>query len=286
VQGSYVRIRGFIKEGYAPGALFGVKILQPCSTYKNPTTDAKGGCYNAGETPYDQNRDGKPDTDAQLRAALANAINPTALNLLRADDDGNGDFFDHYQGKPFPDWQGAFGGNLRIGKAWRIGTLFEYKTGNYTITDLTDAFRNSSPTLGRNKIAASTVTSALLNPASSAQQRYDAAQQWLGLVALSPYDGYNQNKPGDFVRWRELSLTYTAPRRFASKIGAQELSLVGAVRNLLLWTRYPGTDPEINENGTSNSLSSNQIDNNFYDASDAFGLPIPRRFTFTARLSF
>ena len=36
--------------------------------------------------------------------------------LLRADDDGNGDFLDHYQGKIFPDWSGAFGGNLRIGR--------------------------------------------------------------------------------------------------------------------------------------------------------------------------
>jgi hypothetical protein len=279
-----VRIRGFIKEGYAPGALFGAKIMQPCSSYGGATP--KGGCLQPGETPYDQNNDGKPDTEAQLRAALGAAIDPSNLRLLRADDDGNGDFLDHYQGKPFPDWQGAFGGNLRLGKAWRLSSLFEYKAGHYTITDLTDAFRNSSPTLGRNRIESSTVVATLLNPASTADQRYAAAQQWLGLVALSPYDGYNQNKPGDFIRWRELSLSYQTPRRFASRIGARDLSLVAAVRNLMLWTRYPGTDPEINFNGTSNSLSSNQIDNNFYDASDTFGLPIPRRFTFSVRAAF
>jgi TonB-linked SusC/RagA family outer membrane protein len=286
VQGSYVRIRGFIKEGYTPGSLFGVKIFQPCASYANPSTQAKGGCYQSGETPYDQNRDGKPDTEAQLKAVLANPINPTNFVLLRADDDGNGLFDDHYQGKPFPDWQGAFGGNVRLGKSWRLSNVFEYKAGHYTITDLTDSFRNASPTLGRNKIAAATVEATLLNPASTADQRFAAAQQWLGLVALSPYDGYNQNKPGDFIRWREVSLTYTTPRGIASKVGARELSLVAAARNLVLWTRYPGTDPEINFNGTSNSLSSAQTDNNFYEASDVFGLPIPRRFTFSARLAF
>jgi TonB-linked SusC/RagA family outer membrane protein len=286
VQGSYVRIRGFIKEGYTPGALFGAKILQSCSSYKNPTSDAKGGCLRSGETPYDQNRDGKPDTEAQLKAALGTAINPTNLLLLRADDDGNGDFLDHYQGKPYPDWQGAFGGNLRIGKAWRVANVFEYKAGHYTISDLTDSFRNASPALGRNRIEASNVEATLLNPASTADQRYAAAQDWLGLVALSPYDGYNQNKPGDFIRWRELSLTYTTPKWIASRVRASDLSLSVAGRNLLLWTRYTGTDPEVNFNGTSNSLGSDQTDNNFYEASDTFGLPIPRRFTFSVRVGF
>ena len=36
----------------------------------------------------------------------------------------------------------------------------------------------------------------------------------------------------------------------------------------------------------ANSLSSAQTDNNFYEASDAFGLPIPRRFTFSVRAAF
>lgn len=286
VQGSYVRIRGFIKEGYAPGSLFGAKIMAPCSSYSNPTTQAVGGCLKPGETPFTLGTTGRAATQAELLAALANPINPTNLKLLRADDNGNGDYLDHYQGKPMPDWQGAFGGNLRVGKRWKVATLFEYKTGNYTITNLTDAFRNASPTLGRNKMAASKVEATLLNPASTAEQRYDAAMKWLGLVALSPYDGANQNDPGDMIRWRELSLTYTAPAALASRIGASEMSFMFAARNLMLWTRYPGTDPEANWGGISNSLSSNQIDNNFYESSDTFALPLPRRFALTVRLGF
>jgi TonB-linked SusC/RagA family outer membrane protein len=286
VDPTYVRTRQFIREGYAPGSLFGAKVLQPCGRYRDPAADARGGCLQPGQTPYDLNNDGRPDTDAQLVALLAAPRNPTAMTLLRADDDGNGDFLDHYQGKIFPDWSGAFGGNLRLGRAWKLSTLFEYKGGNYTITNLTDAFRNASPALGRNNLASATVEAALLNPASTAEQRADAARRWLDLVALSPYDGYNQNDPGDFVRWRELSVAYTAAPRLAGRVGARDMTLRFGVRNLMLWTRYPGTDPEINERGVSSSLAANQLQNNFYDASDTFGLPLPRRFSLSVRLGY
>jgi TonB-dependent starch-binding outer membrane protein SusC len=285
VQASYVRIRGYIREGYAPGALFGAKILAPCASYANPASDAKGGCLQPGQTPFDLNNDRRPDTEQEVRARLATPL-PLGNFLLRADDDGNGDFLDHYQGKPMPDWSGQFGGNLRLGRAWTLRNVFEYKAGNFTVTNLTDAFRNASPAIGRNRIEASEVEAALLNPASSAEQRYAAAQRWLDLVALSPYDGVNQNDAGDFVRWREVGLSYQTPRSIARRLGASDLTLSVAARNVALWTRYPGTDPESNYNGTSNSLSSNQTDNNFYESSDTFGLPIPRRLTVSARLAF
>ena len=62
--------------------------------------------------------------------------------------------------------------------------------------------------------------------------------------------------------------------------------LRAAVRNLMLWTRYPGTDPEANVIGISNSLATNQLENNFYDASDTFGLPLPRRLSLSVRVGY
>jgi hypothetical protein len=169
----YVRTRQFIREGYAPGSLFGAKIFQPCTSYAN-AADAKGGCLQPGQTPYDLNNDKRPDTEAELRAALASPRNPTALTLLRADDDGNGDFLDHYQGKIFPDWSGAFGGNLRLGRGWRVTTLFEYKGGNYTITNLTDAFRNASPCSTRRRRPTSAPPRRRTGSASSPSRRTTA----------------------------------------------------------------------------------------------------------------
>src|SRR5207248_3070502 len=75
----------------------------------------------------------------------------------------------------------------------------------------------------------------------------EAAKEWAyKLRGLTPYDGLNQNFPGDFIRWRELSVTYTTPQRLAARVGAQDMHLTLAARNLKLWTRYPGVDPEDN----------------------------------------
>lgn len=52
-------------------------------------------------------------------------------------------------------------------------------------------------------------------------------------------------QPGDFVRFRELSATFTLPASFARRFGAASSSLSVGGRNLALWTRYGGYDPEV-----------------------------------------
>jgi hypothetical protein len=53
-------------------------------------------------------------------------------------------------------------------------------------------------------------------------------------------------EPGDFVRFRELSLSFTAPESFVSRyVRARSLVASASVRNIhTLWTRYSGVDPE------------------------------------------
>ncbi len=286
VGGSYIRYRNFLKEGYAPGTLFGAKLVTACSSYSAQQAEAlraQNLCLMPGELPYDLNNDGKPDTEAEVLAHLNNPIDPGQLKPLSADDDMDGDLLDHYLGKPYPDWSGGFGGSVTFLKQWKVQTLFEYKAGNYTITDLTDAFRTAHSSIGRNVMRSSQVEATLQNPASTADQRLAAAEKWLGLVALSPYDGVNQNGNGDFIRWREVSLTYTASSSLASKLGARDLSITFGARNLMLWTKYYGADPEVNLQGVSNGGG---VDNNFIDAIDAYNLPIPRRFSLSVRLGY
>jgi hypothetical protein len=50
---------------------------------------------------------------------------------------------------------------------------------------------------------------------------------------------------GTYLRFRELSMTYTFPRLWSRLIRVANLSLTGAIRNLALWTRYSGPDPEV-----------------------------------------
>lgn len=50
---------------------------------------------------------------------------------------------------------------------------------------------------------------------------------------------------GDFLRLRELSLTFRAPEHWASVVGARNLTTSLSARNLgVLWTEYTGVDPE------------------------------------------
>ena len=63
-------------------------------------------------------------------------------------------------------------------------------------------------------------------------------------------------EPADFIRLREVSLTYYASRSLAAKARAKDLSLTAAVRNLgVLWTRYGGVDPESVGSATGDSPS-------------------------------
>ncbi len=55
-----------------------------------------------------------------------------------------------------------------------------------------------------------------------------------------------QFAPADFVRWRELSLTYAATTDVARFLRARAVAVTLAARNLALWTRYAGPDPEVN----------------------------------------
>ncbi|ACY47809.1 SusC/RagA family TonB-linked outer membrane protein [Rhodothermus marinus] len=291
VGGSYPRYRNFIIEGYAPGAHFGAKLL--------PT--------DANHLPIDFNGDGQPDSRDEVLAYLAtltpeDLINPSngrvnmpsSLGLvLLADEDGDGDLLDHYLGKPTPDWQGSFGATIRFLRNFRLYTAFEFKAGNYYVNNLTFAFRQANAVIGRNLPWSAEVVrdyatggvDANGNPMNDPQVRLRALERWLNeVLALAPFSGLNTIKPADFLRWRELSLTYDVPRSQLQRLwGIDRLSFTLGVRNLALWTRYDGPDPEVNAVGRG---SGSQLDQNYLDGVDAFGFVMPRRVTFTVRFGF
>lgn len=269
--GAYSRYRNFIKEGYAPGSYFGPKLAGFAS-------------------PIDINQDGIPDSQQELLAYFSVPRDPSAwatrLMLLGADGApmaGGRVYLEHYLGKPTPDWQGAFGFNISFLKSFRLNSLFEYKTGNFTVHNLTDAFRRAHPTIGRNIRKSSEVEVILLNPASTPEQRVAAAQKWAKeVMALAPYDGLNEMEKGDFIRWRELSLTYDLPSEFVTWFGVRSGSVSVAGRNIALWTKYSGTDPENSAVGRGD-IYDGAFERNFLIGVDAFGIAIPRQFVFSLR---
>ena len=49
---------------------------------------------------------------------------------------------------------------------------------------------------------------------------------------------------GDFIRWRELSVSYEMPTAWANKLRTTRWNIVLTGRNLGVMTDYKGVDPE------------------------------------------
>jgi TonB-linked SusC/RagA family outer membrane protein len=289
----YFRYRGFIKEGDPLGSLYEPILAKPCPGGGNtPATNSAGqpiACYGPNELPINFNGRGRAATRSELLAyfaqprALKNGGVQSTLQPLLADEQGTGNVFEQRGGSTIPDWTGAFGGSALIGERWRVATNFEYRTG-HVIQNLTDGFRSSQhPSIGSNTRGYAEIEAILENPASTPEQRLAAAETYVRQYRRLLEPGLSQAEPGDFVRLRELSLTYTASPSTAARFGARSLAVTLAGRNLWLWTRYTGTDPEVN---AISPFGSDVLENNFLQSTDAFGVPIPRRFAFTVNYGF
>lgn len=79
----------------------------------------------------------------------------------------------------------------------------------------------------------------------------------------------------DFLRLREMSITYTASRKVASLFRASTASVTLAGRNLAVWTKYNGIDPETSAFGAAN-----------FGTSDFLTQPPLRFYTLRINLGF
>jgi outer membrane receptor protein involved in Fe transport len=115
----------------------------------------------------------------------------------------------------------------------RINTLFDYKGGS-SLQNNEEGFLCQQTT---SCPETSTLTPELWRQARAIAQRDKAptTTQW----------GYFE--PLRFWRFREMSATYTLPDKWAQKAArAQGVSLTMGARNLHIWTKWTGADPEQN----------------------------------------
>jgi len=138
-----------------------------------------------------------------------------------------------FQGQPFPDHGGSVSSTITAFQRFHLYGLVDGRFGN-KLFNSTEQFRcGLSNCRGRN------------DPTASLAEQAAAVANILGTQA-----GYMED--ADFVKFRELSLTYDAPANWATRIGASSLSFTIAGRNLATWTKYKGLDPELNEAGQNN----------------------------------
>ncbi len=270
VGGTYARYRQFTTEGAHPGAFFGPRMI--------PDSELA-----AGEFPIHRG-DCNPMTEGELLDVLSQPTNPSDLEPMVVAC-GTADQELQFLGKPVPDWQGSFGADVTLAGNISIRSLFEYRVGSFRVHDLSGSFRRAHPLLGRNVRGAAELEATMLNPESTAEERLAAADEFTrNYWHLSPYDGLNEIHRADWLRLRELSVTYRVPPSFAQRLGANSLSITAAGRNLGILTKFPGTDPELS--AVSRGTGEGGIDENFQEGVVAWGVPIQRQFSIAFRAGF
>lgn len=137
----------------------------------------------------------------------------------------------------------------------RIQGMFDYK-GGYKIFDGGRSFQcaNNSACPG------------LSDPNASLEDQAAA----IAATATPIKTTYGYVQDGSFWRFRDLSVTFRAPANIANLARAESASLSFGARNLHVWTKFRGTDPEENY-GTG-------------DTQSLFASPAPRTY-FTLRLN-
>jgi TonB-dependent starch-binding outer membrane protein SusC len=137
-----------------------------------------------------------------------------------------------YLGTPFPTRELGFTSTLTLFQNLRLSGQLDYKGGHHQY-NYTKYFRCA----GVQNCADVQIDGAPL----------DQQAAYFGARFMGTFAGYIE--PADFLKLRELALTYTFPQTLTRRLTAGGMSVTVAGRNLAMWTKYDGFDPEVNSLG-------------------------------------
>ena len=141
---------------------------------------------------------------------------------------------------PYPDFYGGFN-NVLSYKGVELSILFSYTVGQYLYNDAERSldYVGGSSTGGTKLLDGWTAE----NPTN------------IPLIAENPMGGRSTNKylyDGSFVRLRQVQLAYTLPKKYSQRLKLDRMRFYVSGQNLLLFTKYPGLEPEASYDYTSN----------------------------------
>lgn len=191
-------------------------------------------------------------------------IRPGFLKIK--DLDGNGVINDADRkvlGNATPDFQGGFGVNVTY-KGFDLSTFFDYQVGNEVY---------NTGKIQYNQFRRITYGNLLTTMSSDKRFTYvDVDGQYTGIPGgivtdLNQLAEMNEGKTmwthnsfgvaqalisdfaiedGSFLRLNNVTLGYTLPKKMISKIGLSQFRIYATGRNLHIWTKYSGYDPDVN----------------------------------------
>jgi len=193
--------------------------------------------------------------------------NPTVMNSCRwapSDPTWSRDECDDiYMGPSIPTREISLGNTFTLFNNLRINTQFDYRGGHYQWCAICSI--NSRVDLNTWDVNTGGTP---LNPNVSAAD----------VEALRSLQTKSHISQADFIKLRELSLTYSVPESLARYIpGGASYDLTVAGRNLWLWTKYKGKgDPEVQFSPTTSGFT----------MLDYASTPMTRRLSATLRVRF
>jgi TonB-linked SusC/RagA family outer membrane protein len=172
-------------------------------------------------------------------------------------------------GNYLPGFEGNLSTTLSFAKNFQINALLGWQS-DFVINNNTDDFRERTFGTGERWVNRADL------PTEERLLRYGPFVRENGQPIEDPKEvttAYMEK--GDFLRLREVSLTYTLPQHLARAIRASGASVTLAGRNLALWTDYSGTDPEVLQNFESTTTRV-----------DFLSMPQTRRWVARVNLNF
>jgi TonB-linked SusC/RagA family outer membrane protein len=156
--------------------------------------------------------------------------------------DGNINYQDVvYLGNSNPKFTGGFGAAVSYKSQWKLTAFFNYRYKydviNSTKMNTTNmyGFDNQSVAVLRRWRKEGDVT-------DIPRALYRSGYNFLGS------DRYVED--ASFLRFRTITLRYTAPKKISDRLRLKNLSGYITVENLYTWTKYSGQDPEVSVSGT------------------------------------
>ncbi len=166
----------------------------------------------------------------------------------------------------YPTYYGGFDNTFSF-KGIELGVFLQYSGGNKIY----------------NATRAGLMTTLYNNNIEEIKDRWTTPGQQTDVPRLFLADNTGQQastrwlEDGSFLRLRQINLGYNLPKEMSSVLGVGNLRVYGQIQNAYVWTKYKGTDPEVNSN-RNNSNVGYGIDNR--------SVPQTRSYTLGLNVSF
>ena len=228
------------------------------------TTDTPSGqAYGSVQ----QHRIGYPLGGYWVTPPVRDANGVAVLNASGAAIYYTGDTSRRYVGPSTPTREVGFSNTFTFLRRFSVYALLDYKGGGYLFNQQErsrcqaandNCSRVNDP---RARFPQNSADSALFKELAVYRNTTNVSPEWI--------------QRSDFVKLRELSLSVDIPERLVARAGASSARLTLSGRNLKVWTKYEGVDPEVNSYGGRNFVRV-----------DAYAAPMMQRLTAAVTLGF